>query len=205
MQQKTILMILFLPVCIENLLQHHWEIPNKLISFVVVLNLLWFLDDVANSVILLINTIYFNGYWIEQFAKNETTVQKFWLNRKTSSNAQFMTKTGNFYYGESVELDAKFLRLPYKVISMFLSSMMPYLFSFCLSKGGKFAMYIVLPVKVDGLDDLVSRVDSSTIRRTQFLLNLEEVKVLLPRFKIVNTVKLNEVLKSVIIHHKFFC
>lgn len=26
-----------------------------------------------------------------------------------------MTKTGNFYYGESIELDAKLLRLPYKV------------------------------------------------------------------------------------------
>lgn len=70
---------------------------------------------------MLINTIYFNGYWVEQFAKNETTAQNFWLNSKAFSPAQFMAKTGNFYYGESVELDAKFLRLPYKVkiISVF--------------------------------------------------------------------------------------
>lgn len=60
-------------------------------------------------------------------------------------------------------------------------------------------MYIVLPSKVDGLEELVSRVDSSTIHRTQFLLTLEEVKVSLPKFNIVNTVKLNDILKSVIV------
>lgn len=63
-------------------------------------------------------------------------------------------------------------------------------------------MYIVLPAKVDGLDELLSRVDNSNINRMQFLLNLEEVKVSLPKFSIVNTVKLNEILKSVNIYCK---
>lgn len=140
-------------------------------------------DDIAHSVIMLINTIYFNGYWVEQFAKNQTTVQNFSLNSKATAPAYFMEKTGNFYYGESIELDAKILRLPYK--------------------GGKFSMYIVLPVKVDGLDALVSRVDNFNIHRTEFLLTLEEVKVTLPKFKIVNTVKLNEILKSLGIRNMF--
>lgn len=64
-------------------------------------------------------------------------------------------------------------------------------------------MYIVLPTKVDGLDKLVSRLESFTIHQSEFLLTLEEVKVSLPKFKIVNTVKLNEILKSVITHTKF--
>lgn len=64
---------------------------------------------------MLINTIYFNGYWIEQFAKNQTNTRNFWLNAKASSPAEFMSKTADFYYGESDELNAKFLRLPYKV------------------------------------------------------------------------------------------
>lgn len=63
-------------------------------------------------------------------------------------------------------------------------------------------MYIVLPVKVDGLDALVSRVDSFNIHRTEFLLTVEEVKVTLPKFKILNTVKLNEILKSVCIYEE---
>lgn len=87
---------------------------------------MFFLDDVARSVIMLVNTIYFNGYWVEQFAKNETNAQSFWLTSKTAAPAQFMIKTGNFYYGESVELDAKILRLPYKVnkqlVCAFISS-----------------------------------------------------------------------------------
>lgn len=64
---------------------------------------------------MLINTIYFSGYWVDKFAKNETTARNFWVNAKASTPAQFMTKTADFYYGESTELDAKFLRLPYKV------------------------------------------------------------------------------------------
>lgn len=64
---------------------------------------------------MLINTIYFNGFWNEPFAENETVTENFWTNPKSSFPAQFMTKTGNFYYAESLELDAKLLRLPYKV------------------------------------------------------------------------------------------
>lgn len=72
-------------------------------------------DDVARSVILLINTIYFNGYWSKPFAENETIVRNFHLNSKTALPVNFMTKTDDFYYSESTELDAKVLRLPYKV------------------------------------------------------------------------------------------
>lgn len=66
-----------------------------------------YIDDVAHAVIMLINTVYFNGIWSEPFVENDADAQIFWLNSKT--------KTGNFYYGESIELDAKMLRLPYKV------------------------------------------------------------------------------------------
>lgn len=109
MQQKIVLKTLFPPVRMLNL--YFWDYP--LIFVVVTFDS--YVDDVAHSVILLINTIYFNGYWVEQFAKNETAPRNFWVNSKASSPAQFMTKTSNFYYGESVELDAKILRLPYKV------------------------------------------------------------------------------------------
>lgn len=58
-------------------------------------------------------------------------------------------------------------------------------------------MYIVLPNKIDGLDEVMARVDSSNMNRMQFLMSLEEVTVSLPRFSIVNTVKLKDILKSV--------
>ncbi|XP_055302785.1 serine protease inhibitor 27A-like [Sitodiplosis mosellana] len=140
-------------------------------------------DDVARSVILLINTIYFNGYWSKPFAENQTVARNFNINSKASLPANFMTKTDDFYYSESTELDAKVLRLPYK--------------------GYKFAMYIVLPNKVDGLDELISRVDSSYLHRTQILMEKVEVKVSIPKFKFTNTVKLNEILKALGIRQMF--
>lgn len=75
-------------------------------------------DDVARSVILLINTIYFNGYWSKPFAENATVSRNFYINSKASLPVNFMTKTDDFYYSESTELNAKVLRLPYKVISL---------------------------------------------------------------------------------------
>lgn len=75
------------------------------------------IDDVERSVMMLINTIYFNGYWIEPFAENDTSTQIFWLHSQSISPTQFMTITGNFYYAESIALNAKILRLPYRVNS----------------------------------------------------------------------------------------
>lgn len=76
---------------------------------------LFYTDDVARSVILLINTIYFNGYWSKPFAENETVVGNFYIGSKSPLPVNFMTRTDDFYYSESIELDSKILRLPYKV------------------------------------------------------------------------------------------
>lgn len=64
-------------------------------------------------------------------------------------------------------------------------------------QGYKFAMYIILPNKRDGLNELISRIDSSSLHRTQILMDKVEVKVSLPKFKFANTVKLNDFLKAV--------
>lgn len=91
-----------------------WDYPLTLLLFLIV-TFVSFTDDVAHAVIMLINSIYFNGYWVEKFDKNQTVTDNFKLNSKEFRPTQFMTKNSNFYYGESEELDAKILRLPYKV------------------------------------------------------------------------------------------
>lgn len=58
-------------------------------------------------------------------------------------------------------------------------------------------MYIVLPQKIDGLDELLGKIDSSTLHRAQYLLEEVEVKVALPKFKFNNSINLNQVLKDV--------
>jgi len=140
-------------------------------------------DDISHAVILLLNTIYFNGYWVQPFPENQTANLPFYTDAKTAITAPFMQLTGDFYYMESDELDARILRLPYK--------------------GYKFSKYIVLPNKKDGLAKLLTNLDSSTLHRAQYVLQQEEIKVALPKFKFTNTIQLNEILKTLGIRSMF--
>lgn len=72
-------------------------------------------DDVSESVLLLLNTIYFNGYWSQPFPRNQTEPHSFSTDKKTTVSTPFMFNTGDYRYYESRELNSKILRLPYKV------------------------------------------------------------------------------------------
>lgn len=65
-------------------------------------------------------------------------------------------------------------------------------------QGNKFAMYILLPTKVDGLNDLLTKIDSSSLHRAQYLLEQSEIKVAIPKFRFSNAINMNEVLQEVI-------
>lgn len=58
-------------------------------------------------------------------------------------------------------------------------------------------MFIILPNRIDGLNDLLQKLDSSTLQRVQWLMDETEVRVLLPKFKFDNEVFLNDILKEV--------
>lgn len=65
-------------------------------------------------------------------------------------------------------------------------------------------MYIILPNKLGDLDELISKIDSSTIQRTRSLLEKVVVKLSLPKFKFTSSVHLNEILKAVSFVSLFF-
>lgn len=75
-------------------------------------------DDIAQSIILLLNTIYFNGYWLRPFPENQTAEMDFSFKPNQAIKVPFMVNTADYYYFESTELDSKILRLPYKVCQM---------------------------------------------------------------------------------------
>jgi serine protease inhibitor len=91
-------------------------------------------DDVEESVIIMLNALYFNGYWRRPFPVNETVQQPFYVTPTQQVKTWFMGVTDTFYYMESQPLNAKILRLPYK--------------------GRKFSMTIILPNAKGGLDDM---------------------------------------------------
>lgn len=73
------------------------------------------IDDVNEAVVLLINTIYFSGYWAKPFDEKDTAPQNFFLTSKTQVTVPFMKRTDDFYYTFSEDLNAQILRIPYKV------------------------------------------------------------------------------------------
>lgn len=100
-------------VCILKIIWHFSFYLNVIVFDVCIISTRT--DDAAHSVILLANIIYFNGFWSESFDETQTTSQPFWLNSKANNATSFMTKINHLYYGDSDELDARFLRLPYNV------------------------------------------------------------------------------------------
>lgn len=75
-----------------------------------------YLDDLKDMVMLLANAIYFKGIWRYPFPKNETCIGGFYPTPTIKIYLPYMVATNSFYFFESPTLEAKILRLPYKVI-----------------------------------------------------------------------------------------
>lgn len=99
-------------------------------------------DSVSNSVILLINALYFEGTWRTGF--NKTLTKSFFTGPGKKTDKPFMEQTGNFYYFFSKHLNAKMLRLPYI--------------------GRRFSMFVILPNEGNDLDRVIDRLDSGAIK-----------------------------------------
>lgn len=131
--------------------------------------------SVANSVILLLNAVYFEGTW--RFGFNKTVNGNFFTGPGKSVAKTFMERTSNFYYFYSKHMDAKILRLPYN--------------------GRRFSMFIILPNDSTNLDNVVELLDSGTIKNEIWHMDEVEVHVVLPKFKFDSSINLNEVVKRV--------
>lgn len=132
-------------------------------------------DAVTNSVVLLINALYFEGTW--RFGFNKTIAADFQVAPGQKIKKQFMERTGNFYYFYSKHLDAKILRLPYN--------------------GRRYSMFVVLPNESANLENVIERLSSETIKNEVWHMDEVEVHVVLPKFKFDSSVNLNEVVKQV--------
>ena len=132
-------------------------------------------DSISNSVILMINALYFEGTWRFPFTKN---LKKTFL---TSENKKvekaFMEHTGNFYYFFSKNLGAKILRLPYN--------------------GRRYSMFIVLPNEVNGLDAVIDKINSQMMKNEVWHMDELEVHIQMPKFKFDSSINMNDAAKRV--------
>ena len=135
-------------------------------------NMISQLDD--NTVMLLINAIYFKGKWKSQFDASKTVNQTFYKSNGTTSQVPMMKQTSDFkiYKGGSFTL-AEF---PYGQ--------------------GNFVMDVLVPDSRNGIDGLLSQLNNVSFHNWIGLMSERETVLSLPRFKYGYKKELNEILSG---------
>ncbi|XP_063903050.1 leukocyte elastase inhibitor-like [Zophobas morio] len=122
--------------------------------------------------LILVNAIYFKGNWAIPFHKNSTKTAPFYLIKGDKVNVPMMNKVVNLYYKADKKLDVQILELPYTNENL--------------------SMIIILPNKRNGLDKLEKKLASCKLMEIMQQMWKVNVIVQLPRFKIEQTIFLND-------------
>jgi serine protease inhibitor len=130
------------------------------------------LDSMTRLV--LTNAIYFKGKWASQFKPERTQDAPFTLLGGQKVNVPMMNQTSNFGYMETDTTQV--LEMPYV--------------------NNDLSMVILLPKKLDGVNELEKELTSETFAGWLGKLRKREVQVYLPRFKITSEFELTQVLGS---------
>uniref|UniRef100_A0A452EB98 Serpin domain-containing protein n=1 Tax=Capra hircus TaxID=9925 RepID=A0A452EB98_CAPHI len=123
-------------------------------------------NSLDGSVLVLVNAVYFKGQWQEEFKKENTVEEKFWLNKDTSKPVQMMKQTNRFNVVSLEDVQAKILEIPYK--------------------GGELSMLVLLPREADGLQELEDQLTAEKLIAWTSPQNMgkRQVHLYLPRFKV---------------------
>ena len=131
------------------------------------------LDKLTRMV--LVNAVYFKGYWLNPFDAKATKPARFNLSSAQSVSAPFMHQDCRLRYADRGSFSV--LELPYE--------------------GSDVSMLILLPKEIDGLASLESGLTADSLTAwTNSLAKQEkrEVKAYIPKFKIMSQFKLNDAL-----------
>ncbi|XP_018579751.1 serine protease inhibitor 3/4 isoform X4 [Anoplophora glabripennis] len=128
------------------------------------------LDD--NTVLVLVNAIYFKGKWALPFDVHNTRTEKFYLNDVDTVDVQMMHIKKKFFYKEDANLNAKVLELPYS--------------------NKNISLIVILPNERNGIADLEQKLASTDIMKITENMHKPEVEVALPKFKIEQTIDLQD-------------
>ena len=128
----------------------------------------------AQSILFLINAIYFKGAWAVEFDKAKTKEDPFNSAGGKQKPHPMMHQSGNYSYYEGSDFQA--VSLPYGA--------------------GRVSMYIFLPAKGVGLDSFQKSLTAANWDGWMKRFAVTEGEVVLPRFKVEYEVALDEVLKT---------
>lgn len=116
------------------------------------------------SKMILANAVYFNSKWMNQFQKENTKLQTFYVSPTDEIQVEMMTQTGTFMYGISERLQVTALEMPYA--------------------NPDYSMIILLPEPSRGLDTLIRTIKPSDLYELVSNMYDDEIFISLPKFKI---------------------
>ena len=127
-----------------------------------------------DSLMFLINTIYFKGSWQKQFVLEKTVTQPFYLNTGEAKNHPLMSNFARYAYHEDETFQA--VGLPYG--------------------DGRLSMYVYLPSEDRSLDDFLQRLTAEGFNSWMEQFRGREGFIELPRFTQEYDISLNGVLRQ---------
>ncbi|XP_047537054.1 antichymotrypsin-2-like isoform X2 [Vanessa atalanta] len=136
--------------------------------------------------LVLLNAIYFKGTWKKQFDPANTIQQPFYVDDKNTVDVPMMYKEDDYLYGESSELNAQLLQIPYV--------------------GDEASMLIVLPRDITGLDAVMTKLAGGyDLLAEMDKMYKTKVQVTIPKFKIETEIDLATLLPKLGINAIFNC
>nr|AQM58442.1 venom serpin-like protein 1 [Pristhesancus plagipennis] len=122
----------------------------------------------------LVNAIHFKANWLKQFKPELTHDQDFHVSTTEKVKVKMMEMKSDFPFRYHRELDAKILELPYS--------------------GNEFKMVIILPNKIDGLNEVENKLATINLNEVLSGLHSVTVNVKIPKFKLESTIELKDIL-----------
>ncbi len=132
------------------------------------------LEDLAGSVLLIVNAVYFKGTWAERFDPEKTDLREFWTGAGKKKLYPMMSQSGKYHYYEDQNLQA--VRLAFSSSGL--------------------AMYILLPRQEAALMELLGSLSLPVWQELLAKMAAREGEIVLPRFKIKSQARLDGALKS---------
>ncbi|XP_073820242.1 serpin 100A [Musca autumnalis] len=133
-------------------------------------------DIGSKTKMLLFNGLYYRGNWANSFHEQHDAEEFFFMTAEDAMKTPMMHSTGKFHIAELDDLKAKVLCLPYE--------------------NKKYSLMIVLPNEMEGLHDLIQKMQPSDFKRVKNLMKERDLHVVLPKFQIEETSRSESMLKS---------
>ncbi|XP_051168915.1 antichymotrypsin-2-like [Leptopilina boulardi] len=132
-------------------------------------------DDLSEDTAMIItNVVYFKGEWKNKFSKVDRQI--FYTNSNKETLVPIMYQYADLEFGYASDINATFIELPYKNENL--------------------KMLIVLPNLIDGLEQVEKSLETMNLKTLRQKRYLSKVDLYLPKFRVENTIDLNEVLQE---------